>query len=306
MGDSDAGPTPADTFAALADPVRVEIVRALGDTRADDAGEIRYRPFDHPERGVSYTALRDAVGVDDNGRFNYHLGEVVGSFVEKSDERYRLTWLGVVAYRVLVAGRFSAAPVTRRFTLDDTCHRCGDPTVARYTEDQVLYVDCTGCGLRTVMIHVPQHGIADASRETLLSAGATRYRTHVESLTAGHCPWCSGRVSCSVGATDEATRGQPVVTFLCGACGGVYFPSVGATLLAQPAVVSFCDERGVDLRDRHPWRLPFVSAPDRATVVATEPTRVAVDVHAAGDRCRVVLDGDLAVRDVTVEADGGG
>lgn len=301
MADSDERQTAADAFAALANPLRIGIVRALGETDGDDARELRFLPFDHPGRGLSYTALRDRVPVDDNGRFNYHLDKVVGRYVEKHDDRYRLTWLGILAYRFLVAGRFSAAPVTRQFDLDDPCHRCDDRVTARYTEDQVLYVDCTGCGLRTMMIHVPQHGIASASDETLLSAGATRYRTHIESLTAGHCPWCSGRVSAAVHRTTDARRGQPVVTYLCRDCGGVYFPSLGGTLLSHPAVVAFCHERGVDL-SRHPWTIPFASAPDRATVTSTDPFRVAIDVRHDGERCRVVVDRDRSVRSITVDA----
>jgi DNA-directed RNA polymerase subunit RPC12/RpoP len=300
MDDSDGSQTAADAFAALANPLRVGIVRALGETAADDPQEVTFLPFDHPERGLSYTALRDRVPVDDNGQFNYHLDKVVGSYLEKHDDQYRLTWLGILAYRFLVVGRFSAAPVTRQFDLDEPCHRCGEGVTARYTEDQLLYVDCTGCGLRTMMIHVPQHGIANASREALLSAGATRYLTHIESLTAGHCPWCSGRVAASIHRSTDPRRGQPVVTYLCRACGGVYFPSVGGTLLSHPAVVAFCHERGVDL-SRYPWTIPFAFDPDRATVTSTDPFRVVVDVQYEGDCCLVTVDRDRSVRSVTVD-----
>jgi DNA-directed RNA polymerase subunit RPC12/RpoP len=285
MSSTESGPTPADAFAALADPTRVGIVRSLGGAATDDPTEVPYLPFDHPERGLTYSALRERVDVADSGRFNYHLKKLLGSFVEQRDDRYRLTWLGVVAYRVLVAGRFSASPATRRFDLDHGCHRCGDRVEARYTADQVLYVDCTGCGLRTMMIHVPQHGVADASRERLLSAGATRYRTHLRSLTADHCPWCSGRVASTVEPASDERR------------------SVGATLLSHPAVVSFYHDRGVDLRDDHPWTVPFAFAPDRTTVVSHDPLRIRVEARCAGDRCRVMVGGDATVRDVTVTGD---
>jgi DNA-directed RNA polymerase subunit RPC12/RpoP len=300
MSDTDAGPTPAEAFAALASPIRIRIIRTLGETAADDPAAITFLPFDHPDRGLAYSALRERVDIADSGRFNYHLGELIGSFVEKEGDRYRLTWLGALAYRFLVAGRFSASPVARRFDLDDPCHRCGGRVEARYTADQLLYVDCTDCGLRTMMIHVPQHGVAGRSREALLSAGAMRYRTHVQSLTAGICPWCSGRIETAVGEADDETRGQPVATHLCRDCGGVYFPSVGAALLSHPAVVAFCHARGVDLRDHYPWTVPFAFAPAHATVTSRDPLRVRIDVRLAGDRCRVVVDDRLTVRSVVV------
>jgi hypothetical protein len=93
------------------------------------------------------------------------------------------------------------------------------------------------------------------------------------------------------------------VTHLCRACGGVYFPSVGAALLSHPAVVSFCHERGVDLRDRYPWTVPFVFDPGRAAVTDHDPLRVRVDVRQGGDRCHVVFDETLSVRSLDVDSD---
>ena len=303
MTDADDEPTAATAFGALANPLRVGIVRALGRTAAEGPADVTFVPFDHPDRGLGYTELRDRVEVDDNGRFNYHLGKLLGRFVEQSDDRYRLTWLGVLTYRFLVAGRFSADPDTRRFPLDHSCPRCGGGVQARYTADQLLYVDCLDCRLRTMMIHVPQHGVAGRSAAALLSAGAMRYRTHVRSLTGGLCPWCSGRVETAVSDVAHETRGQPVATHLCRACGGVYFPSVGAALLSHPAVVAFCHERGMDLRDHYPWTVPFAFDPGRATITDRDPLRVRVDVRQGGDRCRVVLDESLSVRSLDVEAD---
>jgi rubredoxin len=303
MADTDGGSTPAEAFGALANPLRVDIVRTLGRTAADSPADVTFLPFDHPDRGLEYTSLRDRVDIADNGRFNYHLGKLLGGFVEQHGDRYRLTWLGVLTYRFLVAGRFSAAPETRRFPLDHCCPRCGGGVQARYTADQLLYVDCPDCHLRTMMIHVPQHGVAGRSEAALLSAGAMRYRSHVRSLTGGICPWCSGRVETAVSAAAHETRGQPVATHLCRACGGVYFPSVGAALLSHPAVVSFCHDRGVDLRDHHPWTVPFAFDPGRATITAHDPLRVRVDVRRRGDRCRVVLDESLAVQSLAVGPD---
>jgi hypothetical protein len=40
---------------------------------------------------LRFSDIRDEVGVRDTGRFNYHLGRLRGTLVEKSDEGYVLT-----------------------------------------------------------------------------------------------------------------------------------------------------------------------------------------------------------------------
>lgn len=304
-GSADASVDPAAAFGALANEVRVDIVRALGETEATDPSAVPYRRFEAPERGLSYSVLRDRSGVSDNGRFTYHLDQLLGTFVERSDERYRLTWLGVFAYRFMVMGRFAEGGETRHVSLDTPCVNCGGSLSARYSTDQVLYVDCRECGCRLGMSHVPRHGVTGRSDARLLDAAADRYRRQVGSLTRGFCPWCAGQVEGSVHHQDEVPggdcRSQPVVTFLCGDCGGLYFPHLGSTLLSHPAVVSFFHERGVDLRDRRHWELPFVVDGDRVTVHDTDPWHVTVEARCADDRCLVDVDGGLDVESVTVE-----
>lgn len=61
-------------FETLASTTRLSILTALADA-------------DEP---LSYTALRTASGLGDNGRFNYHLRQLDG-FVAESDGTYALT-----------------------------------------------------------------------------------------------------------------------------------------------------------------------------------------------------------------------
>jgi DNA-binding transcriptional ArsR family regulator len=66
--------TPDEAFAALGDPTRIAILRAL---------------FEDPHEPTAFSDLRRAVGVRDSGQFNYHLGELVvdrrASVVETAD-----------------------------------------------------------------------------------------------------------------------------------------------------------------------------------------------------------------------------
>jgi hypothetical protein len=67
---------PESAFAALADDLRIEILRALW--CADD-------------HEATFSELRAAVGNPDSGQFNYHLGQLTEQFVTKTHEGYRLT-----------------------------------------------------------------------------------------------------------------------------------------------------------------------------------------------------------------------
>jgi DNA-binding transcriptional ArsR family regulator len=97
-------------FAAVADELRVGILRELW----------------HADEPLSFSELRERVGVRDSGRFNYHLGELRGRFVEKTGDGYDLRFAG----RKLVGGLHSGAyteeaePVGPQ-PVDGSCVACG-------------------------------------------------------------------------------------------------------------------------------------------------------------------------------------
>lgn len=71
--------TVTDTLGLLSDETRVRIVLAL------EAA---------PEEGLRFSELRERSGVEDAGRFNYHLEQLRGNLVGKSGKTYRLTPTG--------------------------------------------------------------------------------------------------------------------------------------------------------------------------------------------------------------------
>jgi DNA-binding transcriptional ArsR family regulator len=75
MGDEDAV-DPADAFAALGDPLRIDIVRALAAQRRESPAA----------DGLGFAALRKQVDVRDSGRFRYHLEQLQEIFVEQRDD----------------------------------------------------------------------------------------------------------------------------------------------------------------------------------------------------------------------------
>ncbi|MEZ3115711.1 hypothetical protein RYH80_07250 [Halobaculum sp. MBLA0147] len=97
--DATAAAADETVFALLSDETRVDIVAALaaadatgGETDEDDGAS-----------GLRFSTLRHRVGVADSGRFNYHLGRLRGTLVERAEERYVLTPAGRRVARTLVA-----------------------------------------------------------------------------------------------------------------------------------------------------------------------------------------------------------
>ena len=65
----------SETFGALSDPARLEILVALA----------------RGETPMAYSTLRAATNVQDKGRFNYRVRQLRGEFIQRTDDGYVLT-----------------------------------------------------------------------------------------------------------------------------------------------------------------------------------------------------------------------
>ena len=241
----------------------------------------------------------------DSGRFNYHLGELVGHFVEQSGDTYRLSWLGVLAFRFVVAGVLHDQVTVDPFETDSVCGECNSPLEASYPRGRLFFLDCSGCGCRVVGVDLPAHAVRNRSREELLRVVDRRERGQISLLRDGICYWCAGRVDGAVhrqGTGEEVRRTQPVVTLLCQDCGGLRFPTVGAVVATDPRVAAFLQEHSAadsDVDDRYLWEWPFTTASDAVTVLSTDPLAVRVDIEADdGARLSATVDDSGTVTDV--------
>ncbi|MGQ5516099.1 winged helix-turn-helix domain-containing protein [Halococcus saccharolyticus] len=101
---------PTDALSALGNETRVAILRELAD--ADDT--------------LSFSDLRDRVGIRDSGKFNYHLSELCAYFVRETESGYELGHAGT---RVIDAATSRDEPVPRddsdAVDASETCPVCG-------------------------------------------------------------------------------------------------------------------------------------------------------------------------------------
>ena len=271
--------TPEAAFGLVGHELRIAILRELGEA---DGGRL------------SFSALRERVGEGDSGKFNYHLSELTGRFVAKTDGgEYALTYPGHRVVDAIHDGAFHRRDGVEDEPLSGTCVDCGGGLAFSYDTLEGGRVACRDCGRRHLRFPFDPGGLVDRSGEEVGRAFDRVARAAWAQAHDDVCPVCSGHVREWV--RDDAppkavaVRGHPVTVGLdCRQCSYHSNVPVGALLLSHPAVQGFCYEHGVDLRERRLWELPFVVDPGALSVRATDPWDVAVTV-APGDAERVAV-----------------
>jgi DNA-binding transcriptional ArsR family regulator len=263
MSDADAGANGAVDAAALdvlGDETRVAILDAL----------VEYRRERPDGDGLSFTALRERVGVRDSGRFNYHLGKLVDRFVEKGEAGYRLSYAGRKVAGAVLAGTYSASGSKGPTDVADC--PCGEPATATY-EDGVVEVTCAA-DHTCYRTGFPPGAAADRSMERLLSLSFRLIYRDLELAVEGVCPECLGEMIRSVEPAEAGEAGHARFAFeaRCGRCGMRTTSTAGACVFTSPVFVTFCADHDADPRERAPWS--FGALDESPTVVEEDPLRL--------------------------------
>jgi len=268
----------ADAFGVLSDDSRVDILLALWDAEQS-----------------SFEDLRRAAGIDDSGRFNYHLDQLVDRFVRKTDDGYRLTSLGANVVDLLLDARFGLSPSPIDEPTNADCPACGE-RLHVYYEDGDMRLACPSCETVVHYGFFPPRGRATRTAEETIDAYSRQVWRDVTLAHRGVCPHCSGRMETRIEvdpdwAIDVAARGR------CRDCGAPYSFPIGLHLLAEPAVVSFLADHGTFIDERRFWELDFVYG-DAVSVVSESPPRYQVTITAGAERLEVTLDEQCVVVDI--------
>lgn len=266
---------------AIDHPVRVGIVNEL-------AGVSSGRP-------ASFTGLRDAVGLRDNGRFNYHLDQLLGHLVERDDAGYRLTTTGEEVARLLRTGHLADPERHRELPAGTPCHTCGESLVLACQPRRVT-VRCPGCAWdRTWQLRVPRR-VFDAEPATARRVLDRVLRNASRALADGLCPGClaetTGRLTASTGADSSLAV---AVTQDCDRCDAAFSTTPGHLALTHDATAGFFDDHGIRLADRATWDLEFVVTDHQTRVRSRDPWRVDVRPQIGNDELVLTVDETAAV-----------
>ncbi|MBX0324154.1 helix-turn-helix domain-containing protein [Halomicroarcula sp. F13] len=311
MTDEDAAEAtlaPDEAFAVLGDETRIGILRALGAA----------------EEPLSFSELRERVGVDDSGQFNYHLEKVVGHFVAKSDEGYTLRRSGRRVVEAVLSGAVTETPAFERTRIEEACEYCGAPVEVRWRSGNVELF-CTECAGRYGQSYgatkrpepvaagylgrmpLPPAGLQGRTPDEIVRAAWTWSHLEMLAMSSGLCPRCSAPVETDVFVCEDHDASDG----LCDRCDGAHAVNVGArctncifrsggvlvvVLLADTALLAFLTAHGLNpVAPDSIRRLNEVLADYDETVLSTDPFRARFTFGVDGDRLTLTVDDDLSV-----------
>lgn len=280
-----------EAFDLLSDELRLDILRTLGEAMAGD-----------DEVPMSFSELQRRVGVEDNGRFNYHLTQLVGRFVEKTETGYKLRPPGISVYQAIISGAYTdEADVEPARVEGEFCRDCEADGEAWY-ENSHFHLGCAECGKLIIHYPIPPGSFDRNDPESMLSAGsAWLLRDHV-TANQGVCPYCAGTVDATLSDDDsgmeplDERKYTGVVSFSCRRCSWVLYCNPPFAMSTDPIVVSFYSKHGIDVFARHPWAT-YPDAEER--ILSENPWRVEIRYHAGDEELRVTIDETASIVEVS-------
>ncbi|MFW6448095.1 MAG: DUF7351 domain-containing protein [Halobacteriota archaeon] len=253
---------------------------------------------------LTFSDLRERVGADDPGGFNYHLRQLDGLFVEQVEGAYELTPAGRRVVAALHSGAFTSDFVDQTIDTDHRCLRC-DGTLQVHLERKGMSVSCRSCELRYNHVEIPPRAVVDHDRGELFDLVERWVKQWITTAEYGVCPRCDGRMGRRVlraddpddwgGAIPGWVQDLPVSVVLryqCERCGETRFGHAAAVAALHPIVAAFHHEHGIDVRRIPLPDLEWLSL-GSATVASTDPLRIEVVAEVAGDALRVTFDRDF-------------
>lgn len=276
-----------EAFLLLANETRLDVLYAL---------------WEAPDWTATFTELKEAVGMRDSGQFRYHLNQLEGTFVRRTEDGYTHLAGGIALYRAML-GSATGPESVEPISLSVSCSACGGDLRMTY-ENQVFYARCLDCGETLLSSPLPPAGLENRTDDERMQAFDRWSRRLFGLLSDGVCPWCASTVSHDIEANPAEPSGHGVrVRYTCDRCEGFLRTTVGETVLDHPAVISFCYQRGIDVTSKPHWELDFCTRADGARLVSEAPDEIRLDVEADGETLTLRLDGDLNVIEAETDAD---
>lgn len=302
----------AETFSALGHETRVAIIHALAEA-------------DSP---LSFTELRNRVGIDTGRQFNYHLEQLVGHFVNKTGEGYSLTQPGERVVEAVRSGVVTRDPIEKEIVLDEDCYRCGGRLKLMQGGHLALY--CTECqgnvslppsakgedsdhggepeGIGLLRgFELPPAGMQARSDLELLRAGNIWSNLEVIASSVGVCPRCSAPMAVSLRICDAHDREEGC----CAACGHRYavkhihecttcpyarMRHLGLLLLGTTEVLDFFTDHDINpIAPASPMSMRGILDAYEEEVISIDPFMGRFTFAIGEEALSVTVDDDMAV-----------
>lgn len=300
-------------FAILGNETRLNIIRVLWEASALR----KYDEIDDSDLTISFSELRHAVGIRDNGQFNYHLSKLVPHFVRHTDEGYRLSSPGKKIARTIIATSSEQPDVSNE--LQTACPLCGASITVAY-EDQWLRFTCTDCnGIfgdaapdgTIYYAAFPAAGLTDWTLDKALTVGLYRCMIDLVYMMRGICRECAspimssisicknhdvdGRQSCDVCGTAFMAWAE----LRCGTCQFAKRLPVELCVMGLTPVIGILYKGGFDVLSPSFQELTEVIQTQFQTSVTRDPLRVRITIKDETDELTITFDDEMTLVDIT-------
>ncbi|WP_435175179.1 winged helix-turn-helix domain-containing protein [Halorussus sp. AFM4] len=313
-GDDAAPLSPDEAFAAIGHEIRVGILEALATT-------------DRADRPVPFSALRERVGTVDSAKFNYHLDELVGHFVERTDEGYGFQPAGKRVAEAILSGAVTDDPVVELSRIDESCHYCGAPIEVTYRRERVAAYcpECDGTfGSSNVQdaepaipdeygflgnLDLPPAGVTDRTPSEIFAAAHTWSLADRLLAASDTCPRCAATFDEWIDVCGDHDRedggcercGNRYAVLHSASCTNCTFDQrvpFGLALLDDARLQAFLTGHGINLVSPEYERYASAVMDYEETVLAGEPFEARFTFTAGGEAISLTVDDEFEVVDV--------
>ena len=284
----------AGVFGLLSDETRVDILRAIALAESERHG-VNVGPT-----ALSFSEVYDRVDVENTSKLSYHLGELTGTFLRKSEDGYSFTHLGERFARLILSENHQSLPDFEPRETAGTCPFCEASPLRARLHYQFLVVECPDCE-RPVSNYQVTPAQARARDEAELVRSVERKQAlDYAQVRRGVCPACSGSLSADVrdaGETPLPDADPFLVVDRCEQCLRRYSAPLTYGAAYHPASVAFHWDHGVDVTTSGLWTFHehVVAREWTSERVATDPAAYEVVFRHDGDRLRCHLDATATV-----------
>lgn len=320
-GDTRTVLSPNDAFAVLGNETRMEILQTLGNA-------------DGP---LSFSELRDRVGMRDSGQFNYHLDKVDGHFVSKTGDGYELRQAGRRVIQTVFSGAVTEDPVIEPTVIDEPCPLCGASTVVAFYQERLDHycTDCNGYyGVTTPLtdeapssgrsseqaeygyigsVPFPPAGLQGRTAEEVFQASVAWFLLEVLAIANHVCPRCSAPLEeslriCEEHETTDGTCGKCShrhAILLNSACSNCLYDRTGAfglRLLTADDLLAFLLSHGINPISPSARAAYYAVLVDyEEEILSVQPFEARFTFRFDQDTLTLTVDDDLSVVSVTRE-----
>jgi hypothetical protein len=278
-----------DIFRLLADDTRVEILRAITIAQYE-LEEVGSGPAE-----LAFSEVYDHVDVENTSKLSYHLGELTGVYLQKSDDGYSLSHAGERIARFILSGNYEQPDAFGSEPIAGTCVFCGERALEASLSQQFFDITCTACERQVMGQPVTPAQVRTREEGALVQSVALQSAEDYRQIRRGLCPECGARVTAEVVDLPEGPLPDSD-TFLvesdCEECLRQYNSPLTYSVAYHPASVAFHWDRGIDVTAKGVWEFHEHVYEGRWTSEQTEtaPDEYEVVLRHEDDALRLYVD----------------